>query len=61
MAKLPPKRPYSKQFGKLVWEKPNGTEEVIDSNKEWHVLSAKRKELLQNPYYSRGKLKLKYM
>ena len=60
MAKLPPNRPYRKRFGKLVWEF-NGKEEIIDSNKEWHVLNAKRKQLLLNPYYRKGKLSLKYM
>ena len=52
-------RPRSQQYGRLVWE-VDGRETVLLDNQEWHVLNAKRKQLLTNPYYRRGKLKLKY-
>jgi hypothetical protein len=59
MTKIPSPRPHAKRYGKLVWEL-NGKDIILYSDMEWHVLNAKRKELLQNPYYRRGKLQLKY-
>ena len=53
------RRPRRQQYGRLVWE-VNGQETVLLDDLEWHVLSARRKQLLNNPYYRRGKLKLKY-
>ena len=49
-----------RDVGKLVWE-VNGRVIVIVPSAPFPMLNAKRKELLKNPDYRKGKLSIKYL